>query len=521
MRKMPKIRPMRLSLTNEQGKKITLASGKLAFTRLDGPRFSPQEHIVLGLGPLNHAHDLDDCLPHSDLKNAYCKVYYLECPDFSQALADMNAPQNIPSHWVKVSVEELLKLLDNRAIWWYKQNTHLFPDFWSPILGQVQAKLLYAGQSHTRSNSVYVAGNKQLLLHQEICLAFTKLGYAVHEGKDLQSVLIAEQPSLFFSVNLRGLDNEGVDFALLQALNIPVAIWFVDNPWHILSALRLPWWKQARLFVTDDSFIPELKKQGAKHVYHLPLAAAQHMWQPERSIGNMNTRQAVQAAQNASCIFVGRAQFPEHAKFFAAAKVDPAILNEALAKLRKGEQVHFHWWQERLQLGTWPGHEVRQIGYGAEQCACAKRVLWLRKLLPIKPIIFGDSVAWQSFLTEANPDIFYASLDYYTELAVIYHVAPCVLNVTSLLLPAGLTQRHFDVWAAGGFLLSDNTAGLDIFPERLTKYIRISHHQELTKTIRNLDEKTKNELTLAWQELIKTEHSYEQRMNFVLQCAIN
>ncbi len=518
---MSKTRPTRLSLTNEQGKKITLASGKDAFTRLDGPRFGPKEHIVLGLGPLGSLYqgqDLNKTLPHAELENTQCKVYYLECPDFIEALVNIDAPQQIPAHWEKISIEELLGLLSGRAIWWYKQNTHLFPDFWSPILGQVQAQLLYAGPRREQCKSIYVAGSARQLLHQELCLAFANLGFAVHEGEDLRNLLMTKQPSLYFSVNLRGLDHEGVDFALLHALNIPVAIWFVDNPWHILSALRIPWWKQAKLFVTDASFIPELKKQGANHVYHLPLAAAQHMWKPEHTIGSMNTRQALQAAKNTSCIFVGRAQFPEHSRFFAAAKVDPAVLNEALAKLNKGERVHFHWWQKRLHLKTWPGHDVRQIGYGAEQCACAQRVLWLRKLLPIQPIIFGDSVSWQRFLPEASVDTFYANLDYYTELAAIYRVAPSVLNVTSLLLPAGLTQRHFDVWAAGGFLLTDSTEGLSIFPKELTKYICVNHPQNLIKSIRNLNEKTKQDLRLAWQEHIKTNHNYEQRMSFVMEC---
>ena len=34
-----------------------------------------------------------------------------------------------------------------------------------------------------------------------------------------------------------------------------------------------------------------------------------------------------------------------------------------------------------------------------------------------------------------------------------------------------LTQRHFDVWAAGGFLLTDRTPGLDIFPRELVEPI--------------------------------------------------
>ncbi len=515
---MHKNRPIRICLTNEQGKKITLASGKDAFMRLDGPRFGPREHIVLGLGPLIHEQGFNASLPHAEFLNTGCKVFYLECPNFIQALAKQGVVQAVPEHWEKISATQLMELIAGRAIWWYKQNIHLFADFWSPILGQVQAKLLGSQQNAQAVTSVYVAGNKGQLLHQEICKAFADVGYAVHEGKDLRNVLMLEQLSLFFSVNLRGLDSDGVDFSLLQALNIPVAIWFVDNPWHILSALRLPWWKQAKLFVTDASFIPDLKKHGAKHVYHLPLAAAQHMWQPEKSVDTLNIRQAIQAVQSVECIFVGRAQFPEHASFFAAAKIEQSIVDEAFNRLEEGKQVDFHWWQERLEIETWPGYDVRKIGLGAEKCACAQRVLWLRALLALQPIIFGDSVSWQKFLPEAKPHIFYANLDYYTELAAIYHVAPCVLNVTSLLLPAGLTQRHFDVWAAGGFLLTNYTDGLNIFPKHLTKDICVNQPNDIVKILKGLNSTSRKEISLAWQDHIKAKHSYKERVSFVLQC---
>ncbi len=515
---MKKKRPIRICLTNNQGKVISLLSGQGAFMRLDGPRFGPKEHILLGLGPLINEKSLEHLVPTNEILHENCKVFYLECPCFIKALAEQGLTLTIPKHWEKITLNELPALLAGRAIWWHKQNTHLFSDFWSPILGQVQAKLLRGLHSFHRSSSVYIPGNKQQLLHQEICQAFLDLGYALHVEQDLRTVLITEQPSLYFSVNLRGLDGDGVDFALLQALNIPVAIWFVDNPWHILSSLRLPWWKQARLFVTDASFIPELKKHGASYVYHLPLAAGQHMWKPEKTIDRISTRQALQAAKKADCVFVGRAHFPEHARFFAAAKLDQGVVDEALSLLKAGQRVHFHWWQKRLDLLTWPGHEVRKIGLGAEKCACMQRVMWLRALLEVRAMVIGDSVSWQNFLPEAKDDIFYSNMDYYTELASIYRVAPCVLNVTSLLLPAGLTQRHFDVWAAGGFLLTDKTDGLDIFPPNLVKPICINNASNIVKTLNSLSISVRSELTKAWQEHIKAEHSYVKRMKFVLQC---
>ena len=61
------------------------------------------------------------------------------------------------------------------------------------------------------------------------------------------------------------------------------------------------------------------------------------------------------------------------------------------------------------------------------------------------------------------PAHFSPPVDYYAMLPALYRAAPFTLDVTSLLLPGGLTQRHFDVWQAGGFLLTATGSGMDIF----------------------------------------------------------
>ncbi len=516
-------RPIRISLPSAQGKMISLASGADAFVNMYQPTPDANAtHIILGLGPLYHENGLAASLPSANILSQECTVYYLECQEFSNALQKQNIVQDIPKHWKRISAHELKSLQFACNIWWYKQNILLYPEYWSPILGDIQARFLRGTNHITAQNRIFLPGNSQQLLHGEICTAFEDLGYKVSQVQhNLRDLLIDEQPSLFFSINLRGLDDGGADFALLQALKIPVAIWFVDNPWHILSSLRLPWWKDAKIFVTDASFIADLKRLGAKFVYHLPLAAAQHMWQPKFHSSNISMRQTFQALENAKCIFVGRAAFPEQAKFFSAAKLPQDILNEALKLLHEGIRVDFHWWQARLQLSIWPGFDVRKIGLGAEQCACMHRVLWLQELLTLDALIFGDSATWSQLLPTATNHVLCSGLDYYNELAMVYNKANSVLNVTSLLLPAGLTQRHFDVWAAGGFLFSDNTPGLEIFPLQLVKNIRLESPSVLTKAVKSLDQTMRHELCLAWQECIRLEHSYNKRMSYVVDICVN
>ena len=171
-------------------------------------------------------------------------------------------------------------------------------------------------------------------------------------------------------------------------------------------------------------------------------------------------------------LFVGRSAFPEKERFFAAASVPQALEAEAatLLEASTGPQnaPHFFWWQDKLGGRLWPGYDVRRPGLGAERCAQANRRRWLLAAGADSVgglRVIGDD-GWKPLLpgTEILPPV-----DYYTALPEVYARAEAVLNVTSLLLPQSLSQRHFDVWASGGLLLSDATSGLKIFPVELTE----------------------------------------------------
>ena len=100
----------------------------------------------------------------------------------------------------------------------------------------------------------------------------------------------------------------------------------------------------------------------------------------------------------------------------------------------------------------------------------------------------------------------------------MYAHARYSLNVTSLLLPAGLTQRHFDVWMAGGFLLSDATPGLEIFPDELARPIRATHPARLCVQVERLekDPLLRPHLAEAWRACLRQQHSYGARVRSLL-----
>ncbi len=580
----PSRRPVRLRMADFSGKICTLPSGPESYEKQstyfsgmhidEGHSLADATHVLMGTGGLWGEKNLADYIPHAQLLAPKSTVFVLESPEFAKSISpeQQGFSPEFPMHWKIVTDFESIAQWQQQEqqqekdtsskpliFWWYSYNTRLFPDFWWPLLGQVlqwqwsNTCSVSHGATESRSQNTSERPRQKILLgcaenqllEREVKQAFTELGYevmpvrcggfsgcaragdAVAQGRDIshaEPILHAvheENTALFFSINAQGLDSEGKDFALLQALGIPVALWFVDNPWHILAALRLPWWKKTPLFATDASFIEPLQKEGAEKIFHLPLATAQHMWivqEHDTTQQQYRNTPHIKTAKEASCVFVGRSSFPQKESFFAAAKVAPELLIQAQQCIREGKTLpHYHWWTKQMAMPShWLHPALRSVGLGAEQSAQYQRVHWLNSFAQESIAIFGDAQQWQKLLPSLSPTSFHESVDYYGELANLYSAAPAVLNVTSLLLPAGLTQRHFDVWAAGGFLYSNITQGLEIFPQELVQPMAFSTPEKMKKALHTLPHSVMQDLKRGWQEELRAKHSYAQRMSFVL-----
>lgn len=501
--------PARARLADFAGRPLSLPDAPAAWERLDGdaPR---RDLLLLGLGP-GRPQDLPFARAAMTRGGT---VFWVEEPETLRRLRPEGfAP---PPGWKSLAPQNITRPRE-AAVYLYRPGLRLAPDFWGPLMGALEA-----GESIRRLTpadpggpTVWLPGDDTLLLHRELRDALAEAGLTPLEGRPapdggtLPPELRGGRPPAFvLSVNLRGMDPEGRVFHRCRALGVPVALWFVDNPWHVLSAARLPWWRGAALFVTDASFIDGLRAAGARRVHHLPLAVAPHMWRPAPD--------EAEAARLAALPprFVGRAAFPGRERFFAAAHVPEDAMAEASAlaanDARPDALAHFHWWRERLALRPWPGHAIRRAGLGAERCAQANRARWLAAALPLGLRVTGDAL-WGALVPGCEPE---PPVDYYGSLPRLYREAGAILNVTSLLLPHSLSQRHFDVWAAGGLLLSDATPGLDIFPRALTAPIILRSPAELGPRLAALraDPLRARELRLAWREQLRAGHTYGHRI---------
>ena len=323
---------------------------------------------------------------------------------------------------------------------------------------------------------------------------------------------IPEHPKLFLSINFHGLDKHGEIFSILQDKGVPVAVWCVDNVWNLLSSLRSDFWKKLSLFVTDASFIPDLKAHGAKYVEHLPLAVDATVFSPSGKNARSSTTQH-------PVVFVGRSAFPDKKRFFVGQTIPEDLRQTAIHTLKDGTRPDFFWWLNALgaqNTPLWPGSLVRRAALGAEEMSLAWKTACLQAAMPLGLTIFGDN-GWQtSFPHYSNntPELL-PPVDYYVGLRQIYENAPFSLNMVSFLLPHGLNQRHFDIWAAGGFCLMDNSPGLNCFPKALTEPVIFKTPDDIPAKISYFDknQQDKEYLSTSWKKHILTEHTYNIRID--------
>ena len=536
-------RPKRICLPDFLGRSVSLPDGPEAWSC----RGKGDAVLLLGLGP-----GQPEQLPSGGRAS---EVYWLESPGIASAVrqareqAGLEPRPPLPANWREVAPDEAVALARSCCCYVYTPGVRLDPHFWGPLLGRVDAaqsvSMLQPGRAVGHGRPVLLPGNDGQLLHQELRHALGRCGYGpvvenlphphTHPhphprseaavggssaagdafAANWRDFLRGSKPKLLLSVNLRGLDAEGRIFHLCRAMGIPVALWFVDNPWHVLSGVRLPWWQDAHIYVTDAGFVEGLKAQGAERVFHLPLAVAPHMW---REMDRLPTRFEPP-------LFVGRSAFPEKERFFAAATVPQALEVEAATLLARSsgpqDAPHFFWWHSHLGGSLWPGYDVRRPGLGAERCAQANRTRWLlaggaglpRQSGGLR--VIGDE-GWKALLPAAD---IHPPVDYYTALPGCYARTQAVLNVTSLLMPHSLSQRHFDVWASGGLLLSDATQGLNIFEDALVEPMRLRGPKDFAAKCAWFQAHSAEALDLRreWREHLRAAHGYEHRLLRIME----
>lgn len=510
--------PGRLRLTDELGLPKTVAPGHTCLRRSPG-----QDWLVLGLGPdpAGLARSLaglatpDASGPGGPALRGCGRTHgnapvgsvsYLECPDFfAQAGEKWRAA--IPEEWRR---REPCGLFTEANILLHDGALRLFPGFWAPLLAALRLPVAARTDALAPPAALMPEASERLLT-RELRQALSQEGYSVESPAmdGLSRRLQESRPQLFLTVNFAGIDPYGETFALLERAQVPVAVWCVDNPFHALSGIKGTFWRKAHIFVTDSWYLEPLRRHGAANVHHLPLAASQDFFQTS----------TVAPGLEDALLFVGRSAFPGRDDFFAGLAPPQAAMENAQDMLRAGKRPDFGWWSHALGVSSfWPGKQGRLPGLCAEESGRRWRATALEHAARAARLTVCGDGAWRELV--GAPFTLMPPVDYYGPLASMYKAAACVLNATSMQLPQGLTQRHFDVWAAGGCLMTDATPGLELFPKQLTQEITFTSPGQIGSRLKRLLRNREN-LSEAWHRLIAQEHTYSRRVRRILECLFN
>lgn len=504
-------RPDRISIVNELGRTQALADCRESYSRF-GEKQGPA--LFLGLGPSPWR------LP-TFLAQPWSKCFYVECPQCQEQMPP-HWRESIPAEFQPLPLSTFMDGTWPGPVFFYMPGLKHFPSFWGPVWAKAVMDDLRAapapGGRPARERRVILPGTSRSLLVPELRQAFEQSGYAVtvmepsEIEENLSEMVSGGAPELFFSVNFQGLDEFGRTFYVLREAGVRVAAWCVDNPFHLISRLRAPFWRSMSLFVTDDWFVKPLADHGAASVHHLPLAANPRFFEAKPALAPEGTRDLAEML-----VFVGRSEFPGKRGFFSGCLPPAELAATARDMVLRGERPDFAWWTKNLGItNLWPDNAVRMAGCGAEEAGRNRRTTVLTTLSrELDLAVYGDG-RWAEVLPGGACR---GPLDYYGALASVYAASGISLNITGLLLPHGLTQRHFDVWAAGGFLVSDDTPGLGLFPDELVREIVFPHPEGAVSLCRRLlaDPALRADLTRAWRREILARHTYAARVADVLE----
>ena len=276
-------------------------------------------------------------------------------------------------------------------------------------------------------------------------------GFGDWESKVLQG-LQQFRPDMVLSVNMKGIDSDGVLMDCARRLGIEVHAWFVDDPRPIALACPARYHPWIQAWSWERAYLPWLKQKGFINPRWLPLAGDPKLFAPAPAQGEAHL----------GIVFTGSSMGRDYLdrikrSFMWDERLAPLVEMRAL-ELLQGRRGH----GQLLEGLPLPFQDERNrcwleclIQHNASN---RKRLQVLAPLVVDDLVCAGDAQGWREALGPAVkviPDINYRK-------GLAEHYARCAvnLNVTSCQMPAAVNQRVFDVPLVGGFLLTDMQSDL-------------------------------------------------------------
>lgn len=322
----------------------------------------------------------------------------------------------------------------------------------------------------------------------------------------LLECLVDFRPDCIMTVNLGGMDVDGVFAHIFNELHVPLVAWFVDNPRTILMERKHFGGEYCVALTWDVAYIGYLRDMGFSEVMYAPLAA---------DIGLFNDVPR-EAAQPLPPIFVGDSNTFFSRRAWERISNQP-VLADAVTKALESGRVTRHALARGLNGVLEPSlvdcltpEERRQAEwYLICEGTRRLRVAWIQSLEREGVQVMGDA-SWAEVCRCALP-----AVNYETDLAKVYAESEVNLNITSLQMPTAVNQRVFDCPAAGGFLLTDAQASLHALFEPGREMVSYESTEECVDLLRHFRKHPRERMEIAnrGRGRVLAQHTYMHRMS--------
>jgi len=332
------------------------------------------------------------------------------------------------------------------------------------------------------------------------------------EGSDREDTLMRlfqqKRPRACISINMKGMDREGILLEVCRRLSVPLHVWFVDDPRPIALAFPASQYGFVQTWCWERAYLPWLQNQGFASAQWLPLAGDPHLFSPGGPApeyplmftGSSMGAEFLDSIRNRYMHSVIREELAQKvARELIQGNLGPVQLPEALPEIALDPRN-----------GAWFSSLAIHLA------SHAKRKEWLSPLLGEGLQLAGDAAGWRALFgntVQALPDI-----DYRQGLCAHYGRALLHVNITSCQMPTAVNQRVFDIALAGRLCLHDYQSDLEeLFPADCFIAARSpAELQELARYYRHHGTEG-DRIWMRARQWILANHTYAHRLRILLE----
>ena len=368
--------------------------------------------------------------------------------------------------------------------------------------GQTATVLVFDSGYHLQTECI---GALMRLGHKVIRIAVA--GDGVRDGREAMQALVrgllGAKPDMILSINHIGFDTDGEMGALLDATDVPLAVWYVDSPFLIHDGFFLAAPKMTSLFVWERSYAPVLRRCGAESVVYLPLACDMDRFASPTEQARTASGEPAPTAMG----FVGSSWRYNAHKWHAT--LSPQAIAETAPMTQALEASPGAFLDLLDTPSPTPDRRMSQLAYATFMATGALRNRLLKRFAAGELTVVGDD-GWREVLPRAHnrPQVIYGPA-----LGALYRQFAVNLNITSMQMPTAVNQRVFDVPAAGGFLLTDQQDDLEelFAPEALALFKTDDDMLDLARFYAARP-RAREAITARAHACVQARHTYEHRL---------